>query len=190
MSIRALRPDDRGFAILEVGVALCLLSLVAVGICGVLPIAVRAVRSGGEQSMAMWLAVQRLEDLCALPWTRDDMGLPVSDTTTDLSVEPFVSGGTGLQASPADALDANRPGFVDYLDGTGRWVGTGAVPPPTAVYIRRWSVVPAASAPADAVLLQVLVTSVRREAGLSASTLRLPHLVDALVATMRTRVVS
>lgn len=184
------RRADSGFALVELGIALCVLVLAITGVCTLLPVAQRAVSAGRDQTMATWLATQRLEDLRALQWSVDDAGVPVSDMTTDLSVAPFSGGGTGLLPSPTDALDVNRPGFVDYLDQNGQWVGTGAVPPGAAVYIRRWQITADTDAPADLRLLQVLVTTVRREAGLSSGTARLPHLVDALVVTLRTRVVS
>ena len=46
----------------------------------------------------------------------------------------------------------------------GAWVGTGATPPATAVYIRRWSIQPLPTNPNNTLVIQVLVTPVANEA--------------------------
>ena len=77
---------------------------------------------------------------------------------------PELSGdGPGLQPSPAGTLSANRPPFVDYLDREGRWVGNGAGPPRTAVFIRRWAVAQGGADGYRTIVLQVLVTTVAQD---------------------------
>ena len=88
----------------------------------------------------------------------------VSDVTTDLSSEPPTGAGRGLLPSPAGTLDSNAALYADYLDAAGTWVGRGATPPGTAVYIRRWAVQPLESDPDDVLVLQVIVTTTARTA--------------------------
>ena len=110
------------------------------------------------------LAAQKMEQLRSLRWTRTRTGtpavsVPASDLSTDLSSDPPTSAGRGLSPSPAGTLDSNVPPYVDYLDAAGVWVGRGASPPGTAVYVRRWAVQPLESDPDDILLLQVIVTT-------------------------------
>jgi prepilin-type N-terminal cleavage/methylation domain-containing protein len=184
--------QEAGFTLVEVVVALGLIVVLATGAAVLVPLTVRAVHAGRDQTIATWLAVQRMEDLRALRWRFDGSagGAPVSDTTTDLSTTPFNNTGTGLLPSPFASLDVNTPGYVDYLDQHGVWVGTGATPPSAAVYIRRWRIAPVLAGPNSAVLLHVLVTSVRRDVLVLPAAPRLHHLVDAMVVTLRTRQVS
>jgi hypothetical protein len=83
--------------------------------------------------------------------------MSVSDVTTDLSNDPATDDGNGLLASPPGTLNSSIDGYVDYLDGAGRWVGRGGSVPATAVYIRRWTVRPIASNPDDLMVLEVVV---------------------------------
>ena len=77
-----------------------------------------------KDTFATVLAEQKVEQLRALSWGYDMQGLPVSDFTSDTSVEPMTAaGGTGLQPSPASALQANTGGYVDHDDSTGQIVG-------------------------------------------------------------------
>lgn len=125
--------------------------------------------SKGQTSTAL-LAVQKMEQLKALTWGFDqsssNLGLPVSDTTTDLSQPSPTGGGHGLDPSPAGTLDANVVGYVDYLDFDGNWAGNGGAPPGNAFYIRRWAVTPLPTNPNNTLVLQVHVTTVR-QAGLN-----------------------
>jgi hypothetical protein len=124
----------------------------------------------------------------ALEWNADDVngGPASSDTTTDLT-RIRRSLGFGLTPSPAGTLGTNVPGFVDFLDVGGRWVGTGITPPPRATFIRRWAVTPL-PAGSDSLALQVLVTTVTRDGQVTRRPVRRPRLPgEALVATVRTR---
>jgi hypothetical protein len=131
-------------------------------------LAIAANMSSKGQTSTSVLAAQKMEQLRSLAWgyaetAEGGIGAQITDTTTDLSVDPPAAGGSGLLASPADALTVNTPKYVDYLDGNGRWVGTGASPPQNTVYIRRWSITPLPASPNDTVVLQVVVTTVRSE---------------------------
>ena len=116
------------------------------------------------ETQATLLAAAKMEQLQSLLWGYDSSGAPVSDLGTDLSVEPAANGGVGLSVSPVDALDRNCPGYVDYLDAGGAWVGTGPAVSPLATYVRRWSVQPLAEYPRDVLVVRVFVTTVVREA--------------------------
>ena len=71
-------------------------------------------------TVATMLASQKMEQLRALAWTWDALGLPISELTTDTTVvPPSSSGGTGLSASPPGTLGTNTPGYCDFLDENG-----------------------------------------------------------------------
>jgi len=183
--------QDQGFSLIEVLVAMVVMVPGVIGAAGLIAVAARSARDARLESTAVVLASQKLEQLRALEWNADDAGPgpAVSDTTTDLSRDPPAQGGLGLGQSPANALDRNVPGFVDFLDVSGRWVGTGNRPPPLATFIRRWAVTPLPAGPADSLALQVLVTTVTRDAQVVGRALprrRLPG--EALLVTVRTRI--
>jgi prepilin-type N-terminal cleavage/methylation domain-containing protein len=177
---------DRGFTYVEVLVALALLATMAAGIAQLLTMAVRATQSARRQSSTSVLAAQKMEELRALTWGVGADGVPESDTSTDLSVEPATSGGSGLTASPPGSLDVSTPGYVDYLDASGAWVGTGTDVPAGAVFIRRWSVQPLAS-PSDALVLQVLVSSAVTEPRRRADGTRARQSEDTRLVAIKTR---
>lgn len=192
MDVRRDSPfrGSAGFTLVEVIVALALLTVVSVGVVWLFTIAIDAGRRARERTIAAPLASAKLEQLRSLEW-RAEVGAtgPVSrsDHTTNLSVDPITSGGTGLSPSPSGTLDSSQPPFVDYLDRFGRWIGTGGSPPAGAVYIRRWAIHPLASDPERTLSLQVLVTTVAREQARPPSA---PHAwdgEDVLLATMITR---
>jgi hypothetical protein len=84
------------------------------------------------------------------------------DTTSDTAslVEPS-AGGTGLSQSPADSLERDVPGYVDYADRFGRVLGSpgGAGPPEGTEFVRRWAIHPAVVHEQTVILFQVFVTS-------------------------------
>jgi prepilin-type N-terminal cleavage/methylation domain-containing protein len=181
---------DAGFSLVEVLIALLLLTIVSLGVIGAFGTAVTATSSARSQTSTSTLAEQKLEQLRSLTWGFDNSGqnLPVSDTTTDLSQSPPTNTGQGLNPSPLGTLEANTGGYVDFLDARGTWVGTGTTPPGNAVYIRRWSVQPLPTNPNNTLILQVLVTPVAREAkiqGVGGPRRRYPN--DALIASVKTR---
>jgi len=175
---------------IEVMIAMTVLTVVCLGVAQLFGVAILATHGAKNQTSASTLAEQKMEQLRALTWGFDTSGdyLPVSDTSTDLSVTPAASGGTGLNPSPSGSLDSNTAGFVDYLDKRGQWIGTGTTQPAAAVYIRRWSIVPLPTNPNNTLILQVLVTSARTESTLtdtSGPRKKLPN--DALISTVKTR---
>jgi prepilin-type N-terminal cleavage/methylation domain-containing protein len=181
----------RGFSLVEVLVAMGLLTVVSLGVAQLFAVSARANHVAKGQTSATALAEQKLEQLRSLTWGFDakEQGLPVSDTTTGLASDPPNSTGSGLNPSPSNSLLTNQTGYVDFLDGHGVHVGTGSVIPPTAVYVRRWSIQPLPTNPNNTLILQVLVSPVsneriRLQGGVN-SLDRLPG--DALLVSVKTR---
>jgi prepilin-type N-terminal cleavage/methylation domain-containing protein len=182
--------NSHGFSLIEVLVSMGILTAVSLGVAQLFALSTRAnvIAKGATSTTAM--AEQKLEQLRGLTWGFDTagQGLPVSDTTTNLTVTPPTHDGSGLNPSPSDSLEQNTNGFVDFLDGGGTWVGTGSTPPATAVYIRRWSIQPLPTNPNNTLVIQVLVTPVTSEqARVDSQFTRTRMAGDALLVTVRTR---
>jgi type II secretory pathway pseudopilin PulG len=156
-----------GFTIVEVLIAVAILITLAVGVAQLIAVATDRMAAAREQTSTAVLAAAKMDQLRALAWTYDPTaGLPAvprSDRTSDVSDPGHAPTGAGLNASPAGVLSTNTPPFVDYLDASGRWVGRDAVPPDTAVFIRRWAIDPLPADPERTLVLRVLVTTVRAD---------------------------
>jgi len=182
--------NSRGFSLVETLVAMGLLTTVSLGVAQLFALSTRANVIAKGQTSTTAMAEQKLEQLRALTWGFDltGQGLPLSDTTTNLAVMPPMHDGSGLNPSPSDALEQNTPGFVDFLNGNGAWVGTGSTPPASAVYIRRWSITPLPTNPNNTLVIQVLVTPVTSEQARATSAFTRTRMAgDALLVTVRTR---
>ncbi len=182
--------SSRGFSLVEVLISMGLLTAVSLGVAQLFALSTRAnvIAKGATSTTAM--AQQKLEQLRGLTWGFDleGLGLPLSDTSTNVSVDPPAHNGSGLNPSPSDSLEQNTAGFVDFLDGNGVWVGTGSTPPASAVYIRRWSIQPLPTNPNNTLVIQVLVTPVASEAARVTSAFTRTRMSgDALLVTVRTR---
>jgi prepilin-type N-terminal cleavage/methylation domain-containing protein len=182
--------NSRGFSLVEVLVAMGLLTAVSMGVAQLFALSTRdnLIAKGATSTTSM--AEQKLEQLRGLTWGFDleGQGLPLSDTTTNLAVFPPTHDGSGLNPSPVDSLEQNTAGFVDFIDGNGAWVGTGSTPPGSAVYIRRWSIQPLPTNPNNTLVIQVLVTPVASEAARVGSAFTRTRMAgDALLVTVRTR---
>lgn len=150
-------------------------------------IASRANAGAEAMTMAALLAQEKMEQLRGLEWSADALGLPLSDTTTDVTVIPeAAAGGTGLRSSPPRALGQSTPGYCDFVDARGRSLGGGPDPPAGAVYVRRWSVELLPTITGSTLVLQVLVHR-WRGAGLAdaAAVGRAPD--EARLVTLKTR---
>jgi prepilin-type N-terminal cleavage/methylation domain-containing protein len=182
--------SNAGFTLIEVIIAVGLLSVVSLGMAQLFATSTRANLAAKSRTSTTSLAEQKLEQLRSLTWGFDSqgLGLPVSDTTTNLAVYPFTNTGSGLNPSPANALETNVPGFFDFVDGSGTWVGTGTNIPGTAVYLRRWSITPLPTNPNNTLIIQVLVTPLSNEQARVASPFSRTRMVgDSLLITVKTR---
>ena len=187
---RAKSNSSRGFSLVEVLVAMGILTTVSLGVAQLFAVSTRANLTAKGQTSTTVLAEQKMEQLRGLTWGYDSngQGLPVSDTSTNLAVFPVTATGSGLNPSPSDTLDQNRAGYVDFLNAHGAYVGTGTAVPAGASYIRRWSIEPLPTNPNNTLVLQVLVTPVTNEATRvagPATRRRMPG--DALLITVKTR---
>ena len=182
--------SSRGFSLIEVMISMTLLTIVSLGIAQIFAVSTRATYVARGQTSTTALAEQKLEQLRGLTWGFDlgGQGLPLSDTTTNLAVYPPTTAGSGLNPSPADSLEQNTPGYVDFLDANGTWVGTGTTAPAAAMYVRRWSIQPLPTNPNNTLVLQVLVTPLATEmARQGAVHTRTRMATDALLVTVKTR---
>ena len=179
-----------GFSLVEVLISMGLLTIASLSVAQLFAVSTRSNHMARGLTSTTALAEQKMEQLRALTWgfATDGSGLPLSDTTTNLAVTPATPTGGGLNPSPADSLDRNTPGFVDFLDEMGTWLGTGSVPPPRTVYVRRWSITPLPTNPNNTLVLQVLVTPLSVEAPRGDSALtrkRMPG--EAWLISVKTR---
>jgi hypothetical protein len=158
-----------GFTLLEVLVATTLLFVAVAALAGLSVMATQANATAKTATFAALLAAQKIEQLRALPWGYDALGNPRSDV--------------GLTISPADALSQNAAGYCDFLDANGASLGGGPSPPAGAVFVRRWSIQPLPSNPANALVFQVLVRRLRA----GASGVALVFADEAALTTVRTR---
>ena len=183
--------SQRGFSLVEVVIALGILTGVSLGVAQLFAASTNANRVARNRTSTTVMAEQKMEQLRSLDWGFDlqGQGLPVTDTSTNLAVYPHKNDGSGLNPSPSDTLLRNTAGFVDYLDANGAWVGAGDNPTAGAAYIRRWAIVPLPTNPNNTLIFQVLVTSVADEARLDVSgfTRRPRQLGDAMLISVKTR---
>ena len=177
-----------GVSLIETLIAVALLAGLAAGLAHVVVLAQRAIALGSADAAATLAAVQKLEELRSLDWTFEPRtGRRRTDTTTDLSQGIPTAPGAGLRASPAGAmtLEASVPGYVDYLDARGAWIGTGPEPVPGTVYVRQWAVGTLASNE-DVLVLQVAVID-RRMVAEPSRAIRPDDPGVTWLATLRTR---
>ena len=126
--------SERGFSIIEVVVAMALLSTVAAGVLAMASLAlIQAENQGHLAARTAEYAQDKMEQLLVLAY---------GDQVSDTRVFPAVAaGGTGLavggSADPANPV----AGYVDYLDIRGNLlVAAGAAGPPGWFYERAWEI--------------------------------------------------
>jgi prepilin-type N-terminal cleavage/methylation domain-containing protein len=190
MAPPSARSPAAGFTLVEVLIALALLTTVSIAVARLFAVAATAGAAARDQTSTVILASAKLEQLRSLTWAYDPSAsspIPRSDTTANLSVDPPDDSGPGLMASPAGTLTSSMPPFVDYLDLQGRWVGNGTAPPSGAVFIRRWSVQPLPQDPYRTLILTVRVTTVAAEARRDRSPWRARSGQETLLVGLKTR---
>ncbi len=178
---------EAGFSLIETMVATALLAVALTSLAQLFAISTRANAVAKNGTFTQILAEQKMEQLRALTWGFDTLGLPVSDTSTNTAVSPETqTGGTGLAPSPSNTLRTNTTGYVDYLDPNGRSLGGGTVLPANTAYIRRWYIEPLPTNPNNTLVIQVLVTRRQnRTDNDTTSVRRLPE--EARLVTIKTR---
>jgi prepilin-type N-terminal cleavage/methylation domain-containing protein len=176
--------SNAGFSLLEVLVATALLATALVSLAQLFAVATRSNIGSRNSTYAAILAQQKLEELRSLAWGFDQVGLPISDISTDTTVTPETpAGGTGLSPSPSSSLQSNTQGWVDFVDGYGNKVNN----PGNALYARRWNVAPLPTNPNNTLVIQVLVYRVTKDRldADAGSVRRLPE--EARMITVKTR---
>jgi len=153
--------SEGGFSIIETLFATGILATSVVALAQMFSISVQNNKNARTGSYAVTLAEQKMEQLRGLSYGFDNIGLPLTDTTTDTTqpVElPNGSGGKGLTPSPPNTLTSNTDGYVDYIDQFGNVLGGGTGIRARTVYIRRWSIDPLPTNPNNTIVIQVMVT--------------------------------
>jgi len=150
----SLRPanGDRGFSLAETVVATGILVTALVASAFLFALSTRTNVQAKTTTFATVLAQEKMEQLRGLTWGTDELGLPVSDFTTNLAVDPPTANGIGLTPSPENSLADNVEHYVDYTNAYGATVASSA-----AMYVRRWSVEPLPTNPNNTLVLQVFV---------------------------------
>jgi|SRR4029453_8313248 type II secretory pathway pseudopilin PulG len=182
------RAGEAGFSLVEVLLATTLLTTALVALAQLFVISTRANMNAKLTTFTTVLAQQKMEQLRSLTWGFDSQGLPLTDTSTDLTAaDEAPTGGRGLAPSPAGSLGENTAGYCDFLDANGQSLGGGTTPPANAVYFRRWSVEPLPTNPNNTLVLQVLVARNRgrNAADQTVSVDRLPD--EARIISVKTR---
>jgi prepilin-type N-terminal cleavage/methylation domain-containing protein len=176
-----------GFSLLEVLVAMTILMAGAAALAPLAAISSRVNAGAQTMTMAALLAQEKMEQLRGVEWSADALGVPISDTTTDVTVMPeAAAGGTGLRSSPPRALGRNTPGYCDFVDARGRSLGGGPDPPAGVLYVRRWSVELLPTITGTTIVLQVRVNRWRSAGPADAAAAgRAPD--EARLVTLKTR---
>jgi len=154
--------------LIEVCLAMLVLGTAALASAHLFALTLKMVAGARMQSVATMLAAQRVEQLRASGWQ-------VAGTIAT------------LPSSPANSLGTNSAGFVEYFDQNGHSVGSGVIPPSTAVYICRWFVDSHPWNPSEMRVIRVLATFVTRDQQAQPGALRRRLADEALVTTMLTR---
>ena len=182
--------SEQGFSLIETIVSIGLLTAVTISVAQLFAMATAANLSARGGTSTALLATQKMEQLRGLTWGlrgEDDVGLPVTDTTTNLSIDPPRNNGRGLRPSPSGSLKRNMPGYVDFLDADGRWVGTGASPATGTAFVRRWSIQPLATNPDNTLVFQVHVVPLSRDARRSQRSRGLRMSDETRLVSLKTR---
>lgn len=180
--------NEGGFSLIEVLAATAILTVALVSLAQLFAVSTKANVSAKATTYAAILAEQKMEQLRSMTFGYDALGLPLTDTTTDITVVPErTTGGTGLTPSPTGTLSSNVQGFCDFLDANGVSLGSGTTPPTNGLYTRRWSIEPLPTNPNNTLVLQVLVTKLknRGSADTAVGVSRLPD--EARIISVKTR---
>src|SRR5258708_7912984 len=125
---------ERGFSLLEVLIATSILVVGVASLAQLFTLSTRTNASARTTTFAAVLAQQKMEQLRGLTWGFDSLGLPISDTTTNITTVPeTLAGGYGLLPSPAGNLGTTtarsssfRAGHLLRAAGGGRHAAASA----------------------------------------------------------------
>jgi type II secretory pathway pseudopilin PulG len=126
-------PRRSGMSLLETMIALVILIIATVGILTLGMVATGTTENQGHlAARTSEYAQDKLEQLISLAWT---------DTTSDTTVLPIGTSGTGLSVGGSSDPSSPTTGYVDYLDNSGNLLTiTGGVAPSNWFYIRVWQI--------------------------------------------------
>jgi prepilin-type N-terminal cleavage/methylation domain-containing protein len=148
----------RGFSLIEALVAMALLSGAVLSATLLFALSTRANAGAHQITMASLLARDKLEELRIA--------------------------GRPLDSSPADSLVRTYRDYADAIDRFGQSIGSAQPLPDAAVYLRRWSIQSSGPAPADSVVLDVVVGGrAIATAGAGLDPLRIPGTVRLTTIT-------
>ena len=146
MTLHAARTGHSGFSLVETLVATALLGSSVAALAHLLAVSMINTSAARQTTFATILAADKIEDLRGLDIPHHRQRFPLT--------------AAGLAPSPGRALEADTPGYVDYLDERGNAIDAGGPAAPRhTVFIRRWSITPLAAVPSDAIVLHVRVIS-------------------------------
>ncbi len=174
-----------------------MLAVVSLGVAQMFALSTEKNLAAKHQVSTTAMATQKMEQLRGLTFSYDTggMGLPVTDTTTNLTLCAPDATGHGLDPSPTSptvnaSLESNIRGYVDFLDARGNCVNAsgGTVAPSGAIYTRRWAIQPLPTNPNNTLVFTVLVTPTAKENQRTISSDGRTRLVeDAMLISVRSR---
>jgi Tfp pilus assembly protein PilV len=93
--------SEAGFSLAETVVATAIMAASVAALGQLFAVAVASNRGAKYTTFAATLAMQKMEQLRGLTYGFDALALPVTDTATNVTVDPpTATGGGGLSASP------------------------------------------------------------------------------------------
>jgi type II secretory pathway pseudopilin PulG len=154
--------STRGFTLIETVVATGILVTALAGLAQLIVLSAHLTRQASQSGMALAAAQDKLESLRGQAFAFDAEGVPITSP--------------GLQPSPVESLDHDRPPVVDWIDARGESLADVH----GASYARRWRISTVAHAIPEAIAIEVCVFKAPAT-GVDARS------ADACLATIRTR---
>lgn len=122
-SVKHIFNNGNGFTIIEVLVAIGILSIGILGMATMQITSIKGNDTAGKLTSNSIMAINRIEQIIALDYDDADLTGSVYDHTTDTSLTAHLTAnaGVGLHQNPADSdgLDNNMDGQIDETGETG-----------------------------------------------------------------------